>query len=190
MMKGMTKTFEVMGDRLRELRKRRELSQTELADLVNKTRFQPDIKQSRISDLERLKGVELPSVPVLAALAEALDTSTDYLLGLTDDEAPHGDMEDQVVLTVESEKRRTEMYEMMLILKAMSDFDFALVKQMVMRMQRVQIEIGKEGDPEWMQLWDTALTVGGAPFVLQMQRSLGVRMPKQIRAKLENAGLL
>lgn len=123
--------FELMGDRLRLLRSRLGISQAELADLVNKSRYKPGIKQSRISDLERLKGKELPSVPVLAALAITLETSTDYLLGLTDDDKPASDLEDQVLVTVSTPEEKAIFSELFELLRRRTPEDQRLVLDLV-----------------------------------------------------------
>ena len=65
--------------RLRERRKVLKLNQEELAALLN-------ITQSQISRYER--GENEPSGEQLVALAHILNTSTDYLLGMTDDPNP------------------------------------------------------------------------------------------------------
>ena len=62
------------GNRVTELRERLEYSQEELAALV-------ETSQKQISKYEH--GAE-PGAEKLALLARALDTTTDYLLGLTD----------------------------------------------------------------------------------------------------------
>jgi transcriptional regulator with XRE-family HTH domain len=67
--------------------------------------------QSHISNMEKSKGEKLPSVEVLRALAIALETNTDYLLGLTDDDRPHGQLDDQVVVTVEDPDERRIIQE-------------------------------------------------------------------------------
>ncbi len=65
----------VMAKRIKELRESKGLSQKDLADKFL-------VKQSVISKYER--GVVNPSYDVLFKLAQVLDTTTDYLLGLTD----------------------------------------------------------------------------------------------------------
>ena len=87
---------EIICTRLRHLRDRAGLSQSGLAALVAKEVNKPDYHQTAISGIER--GTRYPSVQVLAALAKILGTNTDFLLGLTDDDKPASDLEDQVVI--------------------------------------------------------------------------------------------
>lgn len=66
--------------RLKERREARGLQQGQVSEYE-------DLSQSYLSNLER--GVKEPSVwPLLARLAKRYHTSTDYLLGLTDDPEP------------------------------------------------------------------------------------------------------
>ena len=69
----------IFGSRLRELRKSRNMSQTELADALGTS-------QSTIADYER--GKVFPTVPVIIRIAKFLNVSADYLLGLTDNPQP------------------------------------------------------------------------------------------------------
>ena len=64
------------GDRLRERRTERGLLQRELADKIG-------ISNRNISSYE--KNDREPSYDILVKLAEALDCSTDYLLGVVDE---------------------------------------------------------------------------------------------------------
>jgi transcriptional regulator with XRE-family HTH domain len=96
--------FELMGKNLIALRKRKGITQTQLANLVNETSYRPDIKQSRISDLERLNGEELPSIPLLAALSEVLETNPGYILGLTENDRPSKGWDNEIPLSVQSEE--------------------------------------------------------------------------------------
>lgn len=66
-------------NRFRELRKERELSQQALAQLLG-------VNQTAISQWER--GVTSPSAGLLSALCEVLNTTSDYLLGITDEREP------------------------------------------------------------------------------------------------------
>ncbi len=74
--------FSGIGHRLYSLRQKRGWTQQELADRVNQTRFHPDVKQPHIAGLERSKGEKLPSVPLLAALAEVFEQDMDALVGI------------------------------------------------------------------------------------------------------------
>lgn len=93
-----------MGERLRHLRDRAGLSQGGLAVLVAKEVKEPDYHQTAISGIER--GTRYPSVQVLAALAKILGTNADYLLGLTDDDKPASDLDDQVIIGVSNPEER------------------------------------------------------------------------------------
>lgn len=73
-----------MGKRLRIHREEMGLSQIDLVDRMRT--YGVDVKSQHISGLER--SGKSPSVQVLAAIARALETSTDYLLMLTDDPRP------------------------------------------------------------------------------------------------------
>ena len=67
------------GERLEEIRKSHHLTQKQLAKVVG-------VEEKTISDYEC--GKTAPRVQKLIRLAETLDISTDYLLGLTEDEIP------------------------------------------------------------------------------------------------------
>lgn len=67
------------GSRIRERRKRKELTQKQLAKILHLT-------QSAICEYETGKAV--PSLRTLFQLAVVLNTSTDYLLGLINDPYP------------------------------------------------------------------------------------------------------
>ena len=63
-------------NRIREIRKEKGLSQLELAKKLN-------VNQTAVSQWER--GTTLPSASVLLKLSSILDTSSDYLLGISND---------------------------------------------------------------------------------------------------------
>ena len=69
-----------MLEHLRALREDRDLSQTELAELLN-------IHQTTYSDYE-LGRVNIP-IPLLIRLALFFDTSVDYIVGLTNEKRPY-----------------------------------------------------------------------------------------------------
>jgi len=79
--------FSGIGHRLYSLRQKRGWTQQELADRVNQTRFHPDVKQPHIAGLEKSKGEKLPSVPLLAALAEVFEQDMDALAGIEESES-------------------------------------------------------------------------------------------------------
>lgn len=66
----------IIAKRIATLRKQRDLSQEELAELIGTS-------QRQISYYETAKNE--PTAGVIMSLAIALNTTTDYLLGLTDD---------------------------------------------------------------------------------------------------------
>ena len=63
------------GKRLRELRKEKGYTQAEFAARVG-------IAQNTLSQFEN--EIAMPSIPVLIAIAQTLDVSTDFLLGLSE----------------------------------------------------------------------------------------------------------
>jgi transcriptional regulator with XRE-family HTH domain len=65
----------MLNSRLRELRKRKELSQESLANLLG-------VSQSAITSYEN--GKNIPSPDVLKQIAKLFDVSIDYLLGNSD----------------------------------------------------------------------------------------------------------
>ena len=66
-----------IGDRLHDARRKRRMSQTELAELAG-------VSNVNISQLERGQRTNI-TIETLVRLAESLHVSTDYLLGLTDE---------------------------------------------------------------------------------------------------------
>lgn len=68
------------GDRLREIREARQLSQKDLGDLSG-------IHQQQIYKYE--KGDSDPTADTLTRIAQVLEVSTDYLLGLVDSPNQH-----------------------------------------------------------------------------------------------------
>ncbi len=79
---GMDKFFtDNTGKRVKAMREHRGLTQIELADAVSATGAA--LGNAYLSQIERQN--KTPSVATIIALAKALDTSTDYLLMLTDE---------------------------------------------------------------------------------------------------------
>lgn len=98
--------YRIQGDRIRALREGMGLSQSELAALI--VRDLPGVNQSQISQVERgAAGLRAES---LAVIARTLETSTDYLLGLTDDPTQRDRMGNAVIL-VESVPERRELLQ-------------------------------------------------------------------------------
>lgn len=102
-----------LGRKVARRREELRLSQPELIERMNRTPFRPDIaRQSHISNIENSAGDKLPSIRVLAALALALETNMDFLAGLTDDDKPASDLEDQLVIDVRDEEERALLLEL------------------------------------------------------------------------------
>ncbi len=72
----MVKRLQILGERLRALREKRNLTQRQLGELLH-------IEQSTLARYET--GENDPKPAVLKTLVEFFDTSADYLHGLTDD---------------------------------------------------------------------------------------------------------
>jgi transcriptional regulator with XRE-family HTH domain len=72
---------ETIGDRIRQLRERRELTQVQLAEKAG-------LPAATISHFET--DIRTPGTTTLQRLAEALEVTVDYLLGREDDPAPSG----------------------------------------------------------------------------------------------------
>ncbi len=71
----------ILGERISELLTKNGITQRELADLVGVT----EVSMSRY-----IKGGRVPKGPIIANIALALHTTTDYLLGQeADDDAEH-----------------------------------------------------------------------------------------------------
>ncbi len=71
-------TPNLRGDRITRLRKERGITQYDLADML-------DISQNQVSRYER--SAMNPGIDTLVRIANCFDTTTDYLLGLSD--IPH-----------------------------------------------------------------------------------------------------
>ena len=78
-----------IGERIRELRSARKLTQSELAEMVGLSYIQ-------IGRYETQKSA--PSSEVLPKLAQALDTSTDFLMMGSQDEAVNAQLADKELL--------------------------------------------------------------------------------------------
>lgn len=134
------------ASRLRALRENAGLSQTELSALIKRivggdSNGNPKGTQSHVANLESLTQSKMPSVQILRALAIALETSTDYLLGLTDDDSPHGLLSDQVVVTVTDATERAMLQEAIELLARASSEDkeyiVALIRRLVPKKPRI-----------------------------------------------------
>lgn len=127
----MGNNLESLGERVKLRRGKLSLSQKGLAALISKSEFgvASDYHQTGISAIEN--GSQLPSVQVLAALAHILETNTDYLLGLTDDDKPVSDLEDQVVVGVRDPAQRAIVQELIDTVVAQPPDDQAFILAMV-----------------------------------------------------------
>lgn len=89
--------------------------------------------QPHISNMEKGEGNKLPSVQVLRAMAVILGTNTDYLLGLTDNWRPLGDINDEVVVTIENDNERRMIQEMTEMVADASSEDKQYIVDLVKR---------------------------------------------------------
>ncbi len=105
----------IQGARIKRLRAELGLKQSDLIDMLPK--YGQHLSQSHLSSLER--GVRSVSVEGLIALAFALDTTTDYLTGLTDDPAPRVDLDEQVLLAETNPVRREYLQRMLTSIERM-----------------------------------------------------------------------
>lgn len=105
----MVQSFLELGKRIAGLRKDMGITQSELARLVNETVFAPKISQSQIANVEGGKGKHWPSARLLGGLALVLRSSTDYILGLTDDQSAYAEEKDQVVVAIDDPDRRSKV---------------------------------------------------------------------------------
>ena len=72
--------YTVIGKNIARRRKKLGLKQAEVEEMA-------DIGQKYLTNIER--AVSIPSIEVVMRLAAALDTSMDYLAGLTDERRPY-----------------------------------------------------------------------------------------------------
>lgn len=124
----------VLGERVARMRTRMKLSQPELVVRMNATRYRPGISQNHISNIERGKGEKLPSVRSLAAMAEAFDTSMDYLAGLSESDAPSKAEPYRVAVNAADEAERALLQEIFDIIHGRSLGDQQFIVSVVRRM--------------------------------------------------------
>lgn len=123
MTKGIDNLMKIVGERISALVDLKwEGSQEELAALLN-------VHQTHVSAMKR--GAKFPSVPVLVDLARVLETNADYLLGLTDDDKPPSDLEDQVLVTVRDPEEKALFHELFELLRKKPPEEQRLVLEMV-----------------------------------------------------------
>lgn len=119
-----------MGNRIRRLRELIGMSQIDLTKaLANRG---VDVNQGHVSNIERDN--RSPSIELLRALAVVLETNTDYLLGLTDDDRPPSDLEDQVVVTVEDPHDRALVQEVADLLVRVTPSERLYIADLVRRL--------------------------------------------------------
>lgn len=88
----------IMGDRVKELRKKRRLTQEQLAEKIG-------VSLQYVSEIER--GLSMPSMQVFLRLLEVLDASADYLLrDMVSSANPYGDKQIAARLERLSPKQR------------------------------------------------------------------------------------
>lgn len=71
-----------IGGRIRQLLKKRDMREYELANAIGVR----DVSVSRY-----VTGERMPKANIVARMADALNTTTDYILGRTDDDTGYGD---------------------------------------------------------------------------------------------------
>jgi len=157
----MTKNIEglnkVVGDSLTKLVKLRGIdSQEELAKRLN-------VHQTHVSAL--LRGAKLPSLELARKLAIVLDSNVDYIVGLTDDDKPFGDLDDQVVVTIDGPVRRAKVQGIADALRRMSDADLDLVASLVERIHNGRASDAPASQAEYKmldELWMLVFMMAGA----------------------------
>ncbi|MCT8388986.1 XRE family transcriptional regulator [Leuconostoc holzapfelii] len=89
----------VTAERIQQLRQQKKLTQSELAELVGTTRV-------TVGRIER--DINKPSIGMLSLIADALDTTMDYLQGKTDNafQAPQNSSDDGDDKTLTPNQRR------------------------------------------------------------------------------------
>lgn len=101
---GIKPLSKVVGGNIRKLIKDRwDGSQEELAAKLG-------IHQTHVSSI--MRGAKLPSLPLAVEIAITLDTNLDFIVGLSNDDAPHADLEDQVVAGVRNAEERQVMQDL------------------------------------------------------------------------------
>lgn len=125
-------TKRIFRSRFLEKRVRIAGTQKEFSDYV-KAQTGIYISPSHISGIEQ--GRRTVSFDRLVLLASALETNPNWLLGVTDDDTPPSDMEDQVVFTVQRNPhtRRDALQRICQMIEALPDNDFEVIAATVER---------------------------------------------------------
>src|SRR5687767_10855946 len=131
MMIFMTEGIRIVPERPFKLRKRLYGSQPKLVAAWQE-RFGDAPHQTQISGIEN--GTKGLSLERLRQLAELLETNTDYLLGLTDDDKPASDLDEQVVFSVRSEEERQRLDTIGREFLALSPEDQELAMKLIVRL--------------------------------------------------------
>lgn len=142
--------FSTIGHRIFSLRVRHGWTQQELADHVNRTRYRPDVKQPHIAGLEKSTGEKLPSVPLLAALAEVFGVDMEALIGI-DNMEKVPDVSDDLLSDLSAE-------------------DKALALAII---SRLRSGVGS-ADADWRRLSKSVAANGGHEMVRSLEQDLGV----------------
>jgi len=122
-----------LGAKIARKRKERGLNQEEFVGLLNRTRYRPDItRQSHISNIEN--STSLPSLRLLAAAAEVLETNMDWLADLSNDDKPASDLEDQLVVAVRDEDERALLQELFDLIHARPSEEQRFIADVVRRL--------------------------------------------------------
>lgn len=98
----MNMDYKLRGERIKRLRMDMGMTQADMVEKLQK--LVGAVNQSHLSQVERGERGLAPET--LAAVAVVLETSTDYLVGLTDDPTPQGNMEEQVILVERNQINR------------------------------------------------------------------------------------
>lgn len=173
----------IVGKKLRHLVDTRwEKSQEELAARL-------DVHQTHVSAM--LRGVKMPSLALARKIAVVLDSNVDFIIGLTDDDKPFGDLEDQVVVTVDDPDRRAKVQAVAEALRQMSSQDVELVSSLVERIKTGQPKMASREDYEELdRLWTLVFMMAGAeeaqglldtglPASRQFKRMIALAVAKQ-----------
>lgn len=138
-----------LGAKVARKRNALDLSQEELLGEMRLTPYRPDVtRQSHISNIETSTGDKLPSVRALAALAIALKTSTDYLVGLTDDDTRSSPRDGLLTLSVRDEDERQLLRGLYDLIHGLPREEQRFLSDVVRRLvgSSQPIVIGKESD--------------------------------------------
>ncbi|MGO4496465.1 helix-turn-helix domain-containing protein [Paenibacillus sp. 2RAB27] len=119
----------LFGERIRDLREKRNLKQDELALLIGKSR-------DNIASYET--GRSTPPADALINMADVFKISTDFLLGRTEDPTPPK-IDDELPSELEIKKRKFRM-EMDDILRRSSNMDDKMIEHTLMVMEMTFVE--------------------------------------------------